>query len=111
VGAVRREVRRGGAGAAQRVDDLVDLLRSMISGGDSAMMSPVVRISTPLLKQSRKTSKARLAGLARRSAQFDAGHQADVADVDHVGLALQRMHGIGEVALQSPARVSRPSSS
>ena len=32
----------------------------MISGGDSAMMSPVVRISTPLSqKHLRKTSKAR----------------------------------------------------
>jgi hypothetical protein len=58
---------------------------SMISGGDSATVSPVVRTSTPCSKQSRNTWKARLVGIAGYRGELDAADQADVADVDDMG--------------------------
>ena len=63
----------------------------MISGGDSAMVSPVVRISRPRSKQSRKTSNARLPGSPARGASSIAADQADVADVDDVRRLAQRV--------------------
>ena len=62
----------------------------MISGGDRAMMSPVVRISRPFSKALRKAVKARLVGCAGDRLQLDRADQAAVADVDDVRQALQR---------------------
>ena len=74
----------------------------MISGGDRAMMSPVVRISSPFSKASRKAVKARLVGCAGDRLQLDRADQAEVADVDDVRQALQRMQRVvpvvGELA-------------
>lgn len=47
----------------------------MISGGDRAMVSPVVRIEQAGVEQSRNTSKA-LAASTRR--QFDTAHQTEM---------------------------------
>ena len=69
---------------------------STISGGDRAMMSPVVRIRTPRSKHSRKTSKARLPGLPAIDSSSIAADQADVADVDHVRRFAQRVDGVLE---------------
>ena len=69
----------------------------MMSGGDSAMMSPVVRISTPFSKQRRNASNARVVGLAGRRLELDAGDHAEIAHVDHVRQLAQRVHGVFEV--------------
>ena len=62
----------------------------MMSGGESAMMSPVVRTSTPFSKHCRNASNARAAGLPGRRLELDAGDQAEVAHVDHVRQLAQR---------------------
>ena len=83
----------------------------MISGGDSAMMSPVVRIRAPRsigLQERRERPLGRLAG---DRLQLDRADQADVADVDDVRRALQRMQRLlPRCARARPPRVSSPSS-
>ena len=57
---------------------------SMMNGGDIAIVSPVVRISTFLYSAQKSLKRAR-AGLVGDGLQFDADHQSDGApDVDHV---------------------------
>ena len=70
---------------------------STISGGDRAMMSPVVRISTPRSKHVAEDVEARAcpARPAIDSSSMRAD-QADVAHVDHVRRLAQRMQRVLE---------------
>ena len=78
----------------------------MISGGDSAMMSPVVRIRAPRSNALTKAEKARLVGLAGDRLELDRADQADIADVDDMRLALQRMQRILPIAAPARRRAS-----
>ena len=84
----------------------------MISGGDMAMMSPVVRIRMPFSKALRKAEKARLVGCAGDRLELDRADQAEVADVDDMRQALQANAARPPSSRRvSAPRVSRPSSS
>ena len=70
----------------------------MMSGGESAMMSPVVADQHAFLEAAcRNTSKAARPGLAGHRLELDARHQAEVADVDHVRRLAQAVHRLLEV--------------
>ena len=60
----------------------------MISGGDSAMMSPVTRASRPFSNARTNTSKPRAPGLPGSVFEFDRADQPEVAQVDHVRQSL-----------------------
>ena len=67
---------------------------SMMSGGESAMMSPVARTRRPRLNASTKRACARLPGASGIGLELDGADQPDIADVDDVRQALERVDGL-----------------
>ena len=72
---------------------------SMISGGDSAIVSPVVRISRPRSQAAEEHLEAALARLAGARRQLDPADQADVAHVDDVRRLAQRVQRLRQYRL------------
>jgi hypothetical protein len=56
-------------------------------------------------------SKPRAPGLARDRLQLDRADQPEIAQVDHVRQALERVQAVGPVVGELAARVSKPSRS
>ena len=69
----------------------------MMSGGDSAMVSPVTRIEHALFERAQESVEAASAGLPRNRLQLDRADQAEVAQIDHMRPALERVQSIGPV--------------
>ena len=82
----------------------------MMSGGESAMMSPVARTSSPRSKASTKRVCARLHRLAGNGIQLDGADQSDIADVDDVGQAFERVHRLFPIGREFGRAGEHPSS-
>ena len=83
--------------------------RSTISGGLRAMRSPEARTPTPLSKQARKASKARLVGVPGNGSSSMPATSPILRHVDHVAGVVEAVYRLLPVGLESAARANRPS--
>jgi hypothetical protein len=72
----------------------------MIKGGDSAIVSAVVLISTPFSKASRNAGESALRWGVRHGFELNCANQADIAHVDDMRETAQRVDGIAPVRLE-----------
>ena len=78
----------------------------MMNGGDSAMVSPVTRVDA-LLEAIEERLVAARARFARQGRELDSRHQSEIADVDHVGRALQAVHRLFEMRRERPGAIKQ----